>query len=50
MLNLNTRQVLKALEVPATLKKSTGRPPTLDIEQYQQLVDFVYVSQRRTSG
>jgi hypothetical protein len=42
MLDLNTRQVLKALEEPTALKKSTGRPPTLDKEQHQQLIDFVY--------
>jgi hypothetical protein len=46
MLNLNTRQVLKALEEPATPKKSTGRPPTLGIKQCQQLVDFVCASKK----
>ena len=46
MLNLNTRQVLKALEELATPKKSTSRPPTLDIEQRQQLVDFVCASKK----
>jgi len=42
MLDLDVRQVRKALDTdPPTPKKSTSRPPVLDVEQRQQLVDFV---------
>src|SRR5271163_1232791 len=41
MLNLTRRQVLYALDTPATPEKKTGRPPILDEEQRQYLIEFV---------
>jgi hypothetical protein len=39
---INIRQVRYALGNKApTPKKKSGRPPLLDIEQWQQLIDFV---------
>jgi hypothetical protein len=46
MLRLIRRQVLYALETPVTPKKPTGRPPVLDAEQRQHLVDFVCASRK----
>jgi hypothetical protein len=45
-LDLTQRQVLYALDTPPTLKKSSGRPPILDAEQRQQLIDFVCASRK----
>jgi hypothetical protein len=41
MLKLTLRQVRYALDIPATPKKSTSRPPVLGPDKRQMLVDFV---------
>ena len=46
MLKLSRRQVLYALDTPATPKKASGRPPILDAEQRQHLIEFVYTSRK----
>jgi hypothetical protein len=46
MLDLTQRQVLYALETPATPKKSTGKPPILDAEQRAQLIEFICRSKK----
>ena len=47
MLELTRRQVLYALDTPPTPQhKKAGRPPILNAEQRQHLVDFVYASKK----
>jgi transposase len=46
MLDLTQRQVLYALETPATPKKSTGKPLILNTEQRAQLVEFICQSKK----
>ncbi|XMA19899.1 hypothetical protein WAI453_012690 [Rhynchosporium graminicola] len=43
---LSTKQILRALDTPATPKKSSGRPPALNADQREHLVWFICHSRR----